>query len=156
LWDVEGHLIDTKTYDFDNLDRGGKIKAGEALHEMVIRMTVDSHWCIQNVEAVTEHAPFSICASVAPSFASLAGLSVGPGFTKALRQKFGGTAGCTHLIDLLGAMATTAFQTIGPKLVGRRNTSERPRIIDTCHALAADGPVVARLWPQHAVEKKKV
>jgi hypothetical protein len=29
-----------------------------------------------------------------------------------------------------------------------RASGDRPSIIDTCHALAADGPVVRREWPQ--------
>ena len=43
LWDIEGHLVDTKPYDMPNDDRvSGKIAAGEALHEMWIRLTVDA------------------------------------------------------------------------------------------------------------------
>jgi hypothetical protein len=40
LWDIEGHLVDTKTHDIPNLDRGG-VKAGEPLHEMWLRLTLD-------------------------------------------------------------------------------------------------------------------
>ena len=40
LWDIEAHLVDTKTYDFANRDRGD-IKAGEPLHEMWLRLTLD-------------------------------------------------------------------------------------------------------------------
>src|SRR5919205_434620 len=43
LWDIEAHLVDTKPYDMPNADRPhGKIAAGEHLHEMWIRLTVDS------------------------------------------------------------------------------------------------------------------
>ena len=41
LWDIEGHMVDTKTYSVPNEDRGGVIQAGEPLHEMWIRLTVD-------------------------------------------------------------------------------------------------------------------
>jgi hypothetical protein len=40
LWDIEGHLTDTKTYPIDNSWRN-KIDVGEPLHEMLIRVTVD-------------------------------------------------------------------------------------------------------------------
>ena len=32
LWDIEGHLVDTKPYDIPSEDRGGTIPAGEPLH----------------------------------------------------------------------------------------------------------------------------
>ena len=40
LWDIEGTLVDTKTYSFGNEDRAG-IAAGEPFHEMHIRLTID-------------------------------------------------------------------------------------------------------------------
>ena len=40
LWDIEGRIIDTKTYSFENFDRGG-VASGEAVHHMEIRLTVD-------------------------------------------------------------------------------------------------------------------
>src|SRR5512143_596133 len=41
LWDIEGHMTDVKTYSFTNKDRGGEIRAGEPLHAMSIRLTLD-------------------------------------------------------------------------------------------------------------------
>ena len=58
LWDIEGHMVDTKTYSFPNEDRGGIIQAGQPLHEMWIRLTVDDHFQIHDVEACTDAAPF--------------------------------------------------------------------------------------------------
>ena len=34
LWDIEGTIMDTKTYSFDNIDRDG-IPAGEPLHHQM-------------------------------------------------------------------------------------------------------------------------
>ncbi len=154
LWDIEGRLLDTKSYDFPNRDRGGAIAAGEPIHEMAVRVTIDDGYVIHKVEAVTLQAPFSICGAVAPAFAALEGLSLGPGFLRHVRERFGGVAGCTHLIELMAPIATTAFQTLAP-LVGAEagKDARRPRIIDSCHALAADGGVVAREWPQFATRK---
>jgi hypothetical protein len=44
LFDIEAHLVDTKSYGFNNEGRGW-IEPGEALHGMWIRMTIneDSH-----------------------------------------------------------------------------------------------------------------
>jgi len=148
LWDIEGHMVDTKTYGFPNQDRGGEIAAGEPIHEMSVRVTLDDGYVIQAVEAVTDHAPFQICPAIAPSFASLAGLTLGPGFLRELRRRFAGTDGCTHIVELMGPIATTAFQTLAPLLRREGKVDSRPRIIGTCHALAPDGPVVRREWPQ--------
>ncbi|HLN25764.1 MAG TPA: DUF2889 domain-containing protein [Patescibacteria group bacterium] len=154
LWDIEGRLVDTKSYGFANHDRGGRIEAGEPIHEMLLRVTVDDDLIIRHAEAVIEHAPYALCASIAPVFAGLAGVSIGPGFLRVLRGRFGGVRGCTHIVEMFGPIATAAFQTIVPLRRRETEAATRPSIIDTCHALAADGPVVAREWPQHHIGGK--
>jgi hypothetical protein len=76
-----------------------------------------------------------------------------------VRDLLGGTEGCTHLVDMLGPLATTAYQTVFPYRArehqeraareGRLPTrpTSRPRLIDSCHAFASDGEVVKRYWP---------
>ncbi|KAA5605565.1 DUF2889 domain-containing protein [Roseospira marina] len=150
LWDIEGRIVDTKAYTFTNHDRG-HIAAGEALHDMVLRVTVDDDLVIQAVEAVTDSAPFHICAEVTPNFQRLVGLTIGAGFTGQVRQRLGRGEGCTHLVDLLKPLAATAYQTLHFRREEKRraaNTGERPRILDTCYALRSDGPIVAREWPE--------
>ena len=46
LWDIEGHLTDVKAYPFLN-DFRGEVKAGEPLHDMWIRLTVDREFINQ-------------------------------------------------------------------------------------------------------------
>ncbi|MBV9538711.1 MAG: DUF2889 domain-containing protein, partial [Acidisphaera sp.] len=104
LFDVEARLADTKSYGFDNLDRG-RIEPGEKLHGMLARITLNTDMVIVAAEAVTEHGPFAICGDGAASFASLAGLRVAPGFLKAAHARLAGTRGCTHLRELLQQMA---------------------------------------------------
>lgn len=150
LWDIEAHLTDTKSYGFPNHWRG-EIAAGEPIHDMSIRLTVDDELLVHDIEVVTSAAPFEICGDVAPRFAAVKGLRIGPGWRRALRERLGGAAGCTHQVEMLAAMATAAFQTIFP---ARQKAAEaavatgaRPPLLDSCHALAADSPVVKRLWP---------
>jgi hypothetical protein len=150
LWDIEARLVDTKAYDFVTQNDRATVHAGEAVHEMVMRVTIDDTFRIHAVEAETVHAPFFLCGDAAPAMAQLVGLSLGHGFQRQLRERLGGVKGCTHLVELMGPIATTAFQTIFPLVHVKRAKEERPAIIDQCHALAADGPVVARLWPEHA------
>lgn len=150
LWDIEGHLVDTKTYGFDNAHRG-RIEPGVPVHQMWLRITVDDDLVIQAVEATTEHGPYRICPDITPSYQRLVGLKVGPGFRRRVAERVGGVEGCTHLSELLGPMATTAFQT----MAGRRRARQAaepgrpPRFLDTCHAHARTSVVVKELYPQH-------
>jgi hypothetical protein len=153
LWDIEGTLEDTKTYSFDNRDRDG-VAAGEFVHRMAIRLTIDDDMRVHAAEAVTEAGPFGICGDITPRFAALAGLTVGAGWRKAVLARMAGVHGCTHLTELLlGPLTTTAMQTVFAARARRLAASGvkvRPPIIDTCHALSSDGPVVAREWPEYA------
>ncbi len=108
LYDIEAHLTDRKSYGMANVDRG-YIEAGEPLHEMWMRLTLDEHMNITAVEAVSDQTPYKLCPSAAPNFARLAGLQIKGGFLREATRLVGGTSGCTHLRELLQQMATTAY-----------------------------------------------
>jgi hypothetical protein len=150
LWDVEAVLEDTKTYSFANHDRGG-IVSGEPINCMHIRITVDDSLVVHAAEAVTEAAPFSLCGDITPVFDTLVGLRIGSGWRKAVRERMAGVHGCTHLSDLLlGPVTQTVMQTVAlarSRRSGASDDGRKPPVIDTCHALAATSPVVAREWP---------
>ena len=156
LWDVEGHLVDTKTYDFDSQYRG-TVTSGTPVHQMWLRLTIDDDLVIQDVEAVTDDSPFPpVCPTITGNFARLKGLSLRPGFHNKVREILGGVEGCTHLVEMLGPVATTAYQTIYPyreRLRRQRGESpapgavNRPRFIDTCHGWSAKGEIVRQLYP---------
>jgi hypothetical protein len=153
LWDIEGWLTDIKTYGFPNRDRG-EIKAGEPLHGMGLRITVDAELTIHDAVAAMEHSPFRMCGDITPVFEQLKGMKIRPGFTRAVKEKFGGVKGCTHLVELMGPIATTAFQTLVAKRferLARESAAERatpPRMMDSCHTWSADGPVIEREYPK--------
>ncbi|HUE18758.1 MAG TPA: DUF2889 domain-containing protein [Stellaceae bacterium] len=156
LWDIEGHLTDIKTYPFESESRG-TVEPGDPVHEMWIRLTVDDSLIVQSIEAVTDKSPFPVCSAITPNFQRVVGLSIRPGFLSRLRERLGGVEGCTHLVELMGPIATTAYQTIYPYRNRMKREAapqkearptERPRLIDTCHALKSDGDVVRRLWPE--------
>ena len=153
LWDIEGHMVDTKPYAFQNTDRGGFINANEALHDMWVRLTLDDAFKIHAVEAVTDWSPFKDCPQVAAVFQGLVGVSIGYGWNRKLKELMGGVRGCTHLTELLGPIATTAFQTI----MSTRSdycgdldgaAQEKPPYLDTCQMLREDGEVVKKYWPK--------
>ncbi len=153
LWDIEGSLLDTKDYEFARRDLAGVHPVGAPVHAMLVRFTIDDQFLLHDIEVAMDHTPFATCPRIAPEFAALTGLNLTSGFVKQLRTRFGGVAGCTHLVDLMIAMATAAFQTVYPILSREKPATGKPVIIDTCHALAADGPVVARIWPDYATGK---
>lgn len=148
LFEVEARLTDTKTYAFANEDRG-EVRPGEPLHGMLMRLTVDRDLTIVACEAAIEYGPYRLCPAIAPNFAALAGLRIGPGWMRAVKERVGGVKGCTHLVELLGPMATVAYQTL---VVVRRDRpvdpDRPPPLLNSCHVYAADGDLVARRWPR--------
>lgn len=167
LWDIEGRITDEKSYDHANEWRG-TLKPGDFVHDMSIRLTVDHKFTIVDVEAVTDKSPYRMCGDITPDFRKLIGLRIGGGFHRAVRERLGGTHGCTHIVELLGPVATTAFQTVSSGKARELNRAHRaksgdvpkpadpnappkprrrPYVIDTCHAWAADGAVVKRWAP---------
>ena len=168
LYDIEGRMTDAKTYDFPN-DYRGRIEAGDPFHDMRIRLTLDGDFVIQAIAVVTASSPYAICPAITPAFQSLKGARVGPGWSRILRQNFGGVHGCTHHLEMLRAMGTVAFQTIyghrekwkrdqglgrgdGPPADPGDGTRRKPGFLDTCHALASDGDIVHRYWPEFYVD----
>lgn len=171
LWDIEGRITDEKTYDHANEWRGA-LRPGDFVHDMSIRLTVDHTFTIVDVDAVTDKSPYRMCGDIAPDFRKLIGLRIGGGFHRAVRERLGGIHGCTHIVELLGPVATTAFQTMSSGKARELNRAHlarseaksgnpsepaasdaptkprrRPYVIDTCHAWAADGAVVKRWAP---------
>lgn len=158
LFDIEAHLTDTKTYTFHNNWRG-MIEPGNPIHEMLLRVTIDDKFVVQAVEAATDNSPFSICPDIAPVYSRLVGLTMGPGWRKAIRERVAGIKGCTHLTELLFPMATVAIQTIRPLQNHRRRIADsdsrrhvgRPFVLNTCHAWAEYSPVVQENAPDYYV-----
>jgi hypothetical protein len=156
LWDIEAHMTDTKTYGFEN-DWRGRIEPGEPLHDMWLRVTLDDALVVRDVAAAADAHPFRICPEITGNFRALIGETIGAGWSRRVRALLGGVAGCTHLVDLLGPIGTIAFQTIKSaraqglvkdgKPQDPSGPQPRPGVIDTCHAMRADGEVVQKLWP---------
>jgi len=152
-WEIEGWIVDTKTYTLPNEDRGSAIQAGEPLHDMSIRLTVDDQWVIRDVDACTDSAPFGICPAITARYQMLLGVQIGPGWSLKLKELFSGVNGCTHMTELLGPVATTFFQTVYGQRYEEEDAQppaerETPPVLNTCHALASNSPVVKRRWPR--------
>ena len=155
LVEVEGHMVDTKPFDFPNKDRGGYIRTGEALHGISARITFDDTMKIVDAEAILDHTPYNYCKMIAPVFKQLVGIRIGSGWRGKIREIMGGVKGCTHLTELLGPMATTAYQAMvtvkfGDQVLESENIgiTQAPELLNTCYSHAEGSPVVKEHLPE--------
>src|SRR5689334_11043537 len=80
LWDIEGHIVDTKPEDFQLRAEPRLIPAGEPLHGMWVRITVDDDLVVQAVEAAMDHAPTGVCPGAVAPMQDLVGLRIAAGW----------------------------------------------------------------------------
>ena len=153
LYEVEGRVLDRKPYDFVPLVHSGRfVPVGEPIHEMYIKLVYDDRLVVRAIESKTTAAPYAICHQGGLALQSVVGLAMLSGWTKELKKRLGGSQGCTHLMELLTPMATTAFQSLSatsrtkPEPV---DTTGRPKKIDSCFAYGAQGELVQRQWPEY-------
>lgn len=152
LWEVEGELVDTRTYASFPIEGDRRVPAGEPFHRMRVKIVVDDEFVIRAISAAIMASPYRCCGEIGPLYDRLVGLKLASGFAAAVRERLGGPAGCTHLTELLSPMATTAFQTIpagrAKRDEGKPGASawrELDGFVNTCHALRDDGEVTRRL-----------
>jgi len=151
LLDLEAELIDVKAYDIP-LSRGVR-RAGEPIHHMWLRITIDQEYTITQACAHYDAAPYGAqCRAITPDYGDLVGMNLLRGFRHAVKERFGRAAGCTHLSELAAVLPTAAIQARAGE---RRNIAEqartsgkRPFHLGACHALRLDGAVVQEFYPQ--------
>jgi hypothetical protein len=145
LYDIEGHLVDTKPFDF-KLAAGLRPK-GEPIHDMWLRITVDRELHIVDAAASTDAMPYvGDCDRITPAYKKLVGLAIRPGYTQKVKELLGGVRGCTHITELAGALATAAFQTMAGQRL--RSADQKPFQLDKCHALESTSATVAKYYPK--------
>jgi len=145
LYDIEGHLRDTKSYD--RASHGVFVKAGAPIHDMLLRITVGIDFVIRDAHVESIVVPYlGYCDAIAGDYKKLKGMKLGAGFMREARSLLGGTQGCTHLTELIGAVATAAFQTMSEEL--NASSTERPFQLDGCYALKTDGAIVKAFHPK--------
>ncbi len=153
LFDLEAHLTDTKPRPIDLLS--GPREAGDPIHDMSLRVTIDDTFSIVAVTAAMPRVPNpGVCETITPRYGALVGLNLLRGFRKQVQARLGRTQGCTHLSELTAVLPTAALQSIG-HLVRRDDpdaASVPPFFIGQCHAYDRGGEVVRRHYPQWFVQ----
>ncbi|HQR04131.1 MAG: DUF2889 domain-containing protein [Proteobacteria bacterium] len=146
LWDIEGEMIDTKTHDIHTY--GNKdVKAGEPVHHMRLILSLDEKLVIRAVRTESLHFPGGDCHQIQPAYQKLVGVSIGPGFTRVVKDLFRGVGGCTHLSELTGPMATTAYQAMWD-FIEARHPEGSSGIVNTCFSFRSGGESVRIHWPE--------
>jgi len=151
LYEVEGRVTDRKAEDFTPASGGRPVPAGEPVHDMGVRLVYDDRMVVHDVQTFTRAAPYPVCPEAGRALQSIKGLRMTGGWGREVRARLGGARGCTHLMELLMPLATTAFQTLGGTRAGqpeRVDATGRPLKIDSCYAYAAGGELVRQRWPQ--------
>lgn len=152
LFELEGRVTDRKPFDFEPWhDAGHAVPTGEPIHDMGVRLVYDRDLCIHGVETFTEAAPYGECPDGGRALQTLVGVRMASGWNKEVRSRLGGPRACTHLMELLIPMATTAFQSlsvVNRGRVDRVDADGRPLKIDSCYAYGAERELVRMHWPQ--------
>lgn len=157
LWDIEASVIDSKPFRYSE-DYRGVMEPGSDVHNMAVRLTVGADLVVHAVEVTMPAVPHSSCRNGTPNYQSLVGARIGGGWRRVVQEAVGKTRGCTHVSELLFPMATVAYQAIfGIRAIGneapdgtRAKPDTRPHFIDGCIGWAAEGELVAELYPQYA------
>jgi hypothetical protein len=111
LFDIEAELTDHKTYPFPS-DFRGEVTPDLPVHHMILRITITKERVITAAEAITVTGPYAICPKANEVFDELVGLKIAPGWRRQVQAAIGGRHGCTHITELLGPVATIAYQTL--------------------------------------------
>jgi hypothetical protein len=147
LWDVEAHLTDIKNHDYRL--KPGVRRAGQPVHEMWLRVTVDRTLSIVDAAASSDAVPYpGGCETIAPAYRKLIGLSLVKGFRKNVHELLGGVNGCTHLTEMLGGLPTAAIQTFAGERPEEDADGRKPFQLDQCHALETTSETVKKWYPK--------
>lgn len=103
---VRGRLVDDKP-------NGLCLADGEPLviHDMVVDLLVRvPDFIIEDVETTMNVHPYQVCTDILVDYQQLVGLSITRGYSRKVRELFGGPGGCSHVGALLQALGPVAVQ----------------------------------------------
>ncbi len=147
LWDLEAHLTDIKNHDY-RLKTGVR-RAGQPIHGMWVRVTIDPHYNIVSANASSDDVPYpGGCEPAAANYGKLVGLNLLKGFRKRLAEIFGGVKGCTHMTEMLAGLPTAAIQTFAGEREEESADGRKPFQLDQCQALETTSETVMKWYPK--------
>ena len=152
LLDVEGRITDIKP--FEHHMRDGIRKAGEPVHDLSIRITLDNALTVTDAVASMDYTAHDLCPQAAPNFSNIVGLQIGPGWNKKIKGAMSPGLGCTHIIEMLAQMATGAKQALWARKAGdpvetppaQEQTMDH-EMLNTCYPYRASSPWIRDNYP---------
>ena len=146
-FDIEGHLTDIKNHDYQL--KTGVRRAGQPVHSMWLRLTIDRSLNITDACAFSEVVPYpGGCETIASEYRKLIGLNLVKDFRRKVKALFGGVRGCTHITEMLGGMPTAAIQTFAGEVQEEGEGGAKPFQLDQCHALETSSETVKKWYPR--------
>lgn len=154
LWDLEAHLRDSRPHATPL--RSGTRPAGQAIHDILLRVTIDRQLDVLDVAAAYDAAPYAgTCETIASDYRKLIGLNLAKDFRRQVHVRLGAARGCTHLSELALVLPTAAIQALSGERSGAQTrgpgadgSPRPPSYIGRCHALSRDGEIVRQFHPQ--------
>ena len=145
---VEGSLKDDR-FQESHAVTGEKFPSG-VIHHMAIRLLVNcSTLLIEDIDVDLISIPREACRETIGCLAPIKGLTITKGFTAKVKKLAGGKRGCTHLVELILAMAPAAIQGYATYQSRKQAVFDPDRakmilqfLVNTCHAWREDGPFV--------------
>jgi hypothetical protein len=145
---VEGSLKDDR-FQESHAITGEKFPSG-VIHHMAIRLLVNcSTLLIEDIDVDLISIPREACRETIGCLAPIKGLTITKGFTAKVKKLAGGKRGCTHLVELILAMAPAAIQGYATYQSRKQAVFDPDRakmilqfLVNTCHAWREDGPFV--------------
>jgi hypothetical protein len=148
LYDIEGHLLDRKGVPLEVDSR--RYEPGMPIHDMWVRLVVDRSLVVHDVIAVSDVTPYAVCKEATEVLRRVVGERIAAGWSLMVKSRLGGQTACTHLMEMLIPLGTTAYQTLTHERVAAPDVVDaagRPVKIDSCYAFASHRSVVRRRWP---------
>jgi len=153
LWEVEARMQDIKTYDVWRDFDGELVAQDTPFHDICVRIALDDAFYIKEIEVSIDAHPFPNCYEIASNFERLVGTRISSGWLSYAKKEFKGVAGCTHVLELLPVVATTAFQMMWYPLCEKypeRTKSAINSFSNNCHGWSEDGPMMAKFRQEEA------
>ena len=160
LMDVEGRITDIKP--FDHVMTDSFRAAGEPVHDLSVRITIDDNMEVREAVASMDRTAHDLCIGAQPNFKNLAGLSIGPGWNRMVRERIGHGQGCTHIIEMLAQMASGTMQAMWSRKPGEKR--EMPRVaerempkgmLNSCFAYREEGEFIRDFFPAQHRSKQR-
>jgi hypothetical protein len=157
LWDIDARITDIKPRVVELAS--GQRAPNEPIHDLWLRITIDTQLNIVDAEAVSDAVPYpGYCDTNASVYKRLIGLNLIQSFRHNLRERLGGIQACTHLTELSSVLPTAAIQAFAGDVLPTRDgqsddeNAQAPFQLDRCHALRRDGPAVEKYYPRWVIK----